>query len=451
MTGLKRTFANMRILLNQVTGGTIKTGTLQDMFETYADYLEMTKGTGVASRAVVLDSGDDFIWPATGILTYGVLKDPAGTTLGATAAELNYLDITTLGTGAASKALVLDTSGNYSMPAAGLINFSGEALVAAGSSSSDAGVISEQMTAVTAADGVKGVALPEAATSSWHLVINTVQNQELLVYPVNAGNDKINFLLEDIAYVIPAAEFRIFFATSGIQWYVGEEKKNEKVVFFDDFLAGAVDARISSTGGAGANTEVATKIANSLSGEITMKSSTVDGNHSQNATMLTLDELNFQADQGGMAVEARVHIDNIVDAAFMLGFTDVISSTVELPVYVLSGDVDSDADNACCIGFDTDATTDEFFQAGVKATADTALVLSGSAPTNGTYVVLRLEVNAAGGIQGYIDGTPIAGGITANAITSGTSVTPYLVVANRGGAARILTVDYFRAEQNRIA
>ena len=49
-------------------------------------------GTGAASKAVVLDTGEDYTWPAAGILTYGVLKDPAGTTLGATVAELNLND-----------------------------------------------------------------------------------------------------------------------------------------------------------------------------------------------------------------------------------------------------------------------------------------------------------------------------------------------------------------------
>lgn len=39
----------------------------------------------------------------------------------ATFAELNYLDITTLGTGAASKAVVLDASGDYTYPATGTI------------------------------------------------------------------------------------------------------------------------------------------------------------------------------------------------------------------------------------------------------------------------------------------------------------------------------------------
>ena len=57
------------------------------------NYLDITTlGTGAASKAVVLDSGEDYTWPATGILTYGVLKDPAATTITATGAEINLLD-----------------------------------------------------------------------------------------------------------------------------------------------------------------------------------------------------------------------------------------------------------------------------------------------------------------------------------------------------------------------
>ena len=53
------------------------------------NYLDIeTLGTGVNTKAVVLDSGDDYTWPATGIFTYAVLND-ATTTLGATALELN--------------------------------------------------------------------------------------------------------------------------------------------------------------------------------------------------------------------------------------------------------------------------------------------------------------------------------------------------------------------------
>jgi hypothetical protein len=67
------------------------------------DYLDITTlGTGAASKAIVLDAGEDFTWPATGVLAYG------GTGITANGAEINYLDLAALGTGAASKAVVLD-------------------------------------------------------------------------------------------------------------------------------------------------------------------------------------------------------------------------------------------------------------------------------------------------------------------------------------------------------
>lgn len=82
------------------------------------NYLDITTlGTGAASKAVVLDSGDDYTWPATGILTYG------GTGITATGAEINYLDIATLGTGAASKAVVLDAGDDYTWPATGILTY----------------------------------------------------------------------------------------------------------------------------------------------------------------------------------------------------------------------------------------------------------------------------------------------------------------------------------------
>src|SRR3990167_2353206 len=58
---------------------------------TELNYLDITTlGTGAASKAVVLDSGEDYIWPATGVLTYG------GTGITSTGAEFNILDGATL-------------------------------------------------------------------------------------------------------------------------------------------------------------------------------------------------------------------------------------------------------------------------------------------------------------------------------------------------------------------
>ena len=223
---------------------------------------------------------------------------------------------------------------------------------------------------------------------------------------------------------------------------------SQKVTFFDDFLAAAIDARISSTAGSGAATEAATKVADSLSGEITLKSSTDDGINSANSTTITLDELNFKANQGGLVLETRLKIDAITVVALFVGFTNAISSTVELPLWKTADNIDSDAADACGIGFDTDGTTDEWFQGGVKATTDTAPTHSGSAPGINTYVTLRVEVSSAGAVTGYINGTAI-GAATANAVTATVALTPMIVVSSRSAAQRIMTIDYIWAQQNR--
>jgi hypothetical protein len=224
---------------------------------------------------------------------------------------------------------------------------------------------------------------------------------------------------------------------------------SQKVTFFDDFLAAAIDGRISSTAGAGTGNAAATTVANGLSGEITIKSASDDGTHAENGTALTLDQLNFMANQGGLALETRIKVDAITAVALFIGFTDAISTTVELPIFKTSGadTIDSDAANACGIAFDTDGTTDQWFIGGVKANTDTDATHSGSAPVADTYVVLRVEVSAAGAVTGYINGTSI--GTVADAVTVTTALTPSIVIANRGANQRTATIDYLWVQQDR--
>jgi autotransporter-associated beta strand protein len=98
------------------------------------NYLDIsTLGTGADSKAVVLSSSGAYAFPASTNITAasgadftfasGTTVDIAGTFeianvgMTASAAELNYLDIGTLGTGADSKAVVLDSGGAYAFPA----------------------------------------------------------------------------------------------------------------------------------------------------------------------------------------------------------------------------------------------------------------------------------------------------------------------------------------------
>ena len=223
---------------------------------------------------------------------------------------------------------------------------------------------------------------------------------------------------------------------------------SQKVRYFDDFLGIAIDARTSSTAGSGTGNAAATIVANSDKGEITMHSASDDGAHGANGSAMSLDVTNFKANMGGLYIEARLKIDDVSEAAVFVGFSDTISTTVELPIFASAGDLDSDAANAAGVGYDVDATTDEWFHGGVKANTDTALTHSGSAPTDDTYVTVRAEIDSSGRVRGFIDGTAIGGWVN-SAVTITTSLTPYIVIANRSANQVIITLDYWDIGCNR--
>ena len=355
-------------------GGISATATAAEL-----NYLDITTlGTGAASKAVVLDAGEDYTWPTAGVLTYG------GTAVTANGAEMNYLDLTTLGTGAASKAVVLDTGEDYTWPTAGVLTYGGTGITSTGAE-------------LNILDGV------------------------------TANTGELNTL-----------------------------DKSVKSVLFDDFHgtwlitdAGPAD-QWSSTAGNGTTPVIATTVTAALNGEVTMKSASDDGANSANNATFTSIGLAYQADQGGLANEVRVKIDDITEAYLFVGFTDVISTTVESPITFTDGTdtLIADAGDACGIVFTGDSTTQEWAQGGVKATAVTAGSFSGTAPVNDTYVVLRVEVSATGGCRGFVNGTAIAAE-TADAITATTAVTPSIVVGNTAAAQTIATIDYIKVEQNR--
>lgn len=146
------------------------------------------------------------------------LLDVRGVFGSISATTLGYLASVTAGTGAASKALVLDSSGHVLMPSGGLFKFSQAALAAAGSTSADAATLTAQFQIVTGADAAKGVALPAAADRLPYFIFNA-GSSVLLVYPVNGGNDNINSIAEDLPYYLPPLTGQWFIAVSATQWW----------------------------------------------------------------------------------------------------------------------------------------------------------------------------------------------------------------------------------------
>lgn len=228
----------------------------------------------------------------------------------------------------------------------------------------------------------------------------------------------------------------------------------DKFVLYDDFFgtwaigdAGPADTW-SSTAGSGTGNAVATTVANSINGEVTLKSASDDGAHSANCSALTGINLGWKANQGGLSMEARLKLSDVSEAVLFVGFTDTISTTVELPIFLATTNIDSDATNACGVGYDVDGTTKQFFHGGVKADTDTTPAYSGSAPVDNTYFVVRVEVSSAGAVQGFINGKAI-GNPVANAVTITTALTPAIVVGNRSANQVTATIDYIWVQQNR--
>lgn len=131
-----------------------------------------TLGTGAASKAVVLDASGDYTFPATGTVVYpssasltlnsGSTFDVAGTfeianvAMTASAAELNYSDVATLGTLAASKAWTSDASLDTVMPTGGLLTVQsgGGVTLNSGSTLISGGVTVNQATLQAQARGI---------------------------------------------------------------------------------------------------------------------------------------------------------------------------------------------------------------------------------------------------------------------------------------------------------
>lgn len=155
--------------------------------------------------------------------------------------------------------------------------------------------------------------------------------------------------------------------------------------------------------------------------------------------------LEWQADQGSLVYETRLHLDSATTTAIVCaGLTDD-SSTVEHPFTVGGGDaVTSTASDAVAFCYDTDADTDEWFALGVAGDTDaTGNGATGTAPTADTYQVLRIEVDAGGAdARFYIDGT-LVGTLTANAVTATTALSPFVSVdSNDTAASQVVDIDY---------
>lgn len=160
--------------------------------------------------------------------------------------------------------------------------------------------------------------------------------------------------------------------------------------------------------------------------------------------------LNWQASNGGLAMQARVKMSRITDAYLFVGFTDVI--TIEAPIICNSAEtITTNATDAVGFVFDTNFTADTFHLCGVATDVDAAIQILTSAPVADDYITLRIDVSATGVATFYINGLGVGTAMT-GAVTAAADLTPVVLASNQDGTSALTCdVDYIHCAMTRAA
>lgn len=221
------------------------------------------------------------------------------------------------------------------------------------------------------------------------------------------------------------------------------------VWWMDDFLGDALDARYDLASGSDAQA-VDPTINAAVGGTARLTTGNSNANVAADASALG-QELTWQADQGGLVMEARLKMDVITNVEVYVGLTDAKpSGTLEMPFTVGSSDaLTSNASDAAGFVFDTGADTDNWFAAGVANDTDAtgAPVDSGTAPTAATYQIFKIRIDASGNADFFLDDTFVTN--LSSAVTAATALTPVVVANSTTTTSRNIDVDYLWLQMDR--
>jgi hypothetical protein len=229
------------------------------------------------------------------------------------------------------------------------------------------------------------------------------------------------------------------------------------VSFIDDFLGGGqalsttiIDGWRSRKGSDGACVDwtITEAVGGTIAGVIGNTTATMA------VSGVQLDRgLDWKANQGHVAVEARVKMSKIANIAVFFGFTDQVAA-LEMPINSAGGShtITTNATDGCGFLFDTsDSGTDQWLLVGVANDTDATVqanintaTSAGAAivPVADTYEVLRVQLATDGSATFYRNGTQV-GTRMAGAVTATVALTPVIAAFNRTtSGAGTITADY---------
>jgi hypothetical protein len=224
-----------------------------------------------------------------------------------------------------------------------------------------------------------------------------------------------------------------------------------KIVLFDDFIGDAIADQWDTQEGTDSATSAPSILAGGIGGVLRL--TTGDAGTGLAADMIQVTQaLQWQASNGGLAMQVRLKLSAITTCYVFVGFTDLAAS-LEAPIEsaASANTLTSNATDAVGFMFDTRMTDDNWWLVGVANDVDATHQDTGVAPVAADYETLRVEVSAGGVATFFRNGLQVGTAMT-GAVTAGTDLTPTLN-ASKTSVAASMTVDfdYVGVEMNRAA
>jgi hypothetical protein len=221
-----------------------------------------------------------------------------------------------------------------------------------------------------------------------------------------------------------------------------------RVSFFDDFTGDVIQDQWNAVEGTDSATSNAAILAGGIGGVLQL--TTGDAGTGLAADMEQLTQaLQWQASNGGLAMQVRMKLSAITTCYVFIGFTDVVTLEAPIESAASANTLTSNATDAVGFMFDSRMTDDTWWLVGVATNVDATHQNTALAPVADTYATFRVEVTAAGVATFFYNGVQVGTAMT-GALTAAADLTPTIAVSKTSVAASMTAeIDYVQVGMNR--
>ena len=221
------------------------------------------------------------------------------------------------------------------------------------------------------------------------------------------------------------------------------------VEFFDDFLGDLIKDEWNYVEGTDSATSSAAILAGGIGGQLRITTGDAGTGLAADMAQLTHDVSQWQASNGGLAIEGRFKLSAISICYCFFGFTDVGMLEAPIESAASANTLTSNATDAVGFMFDTRMTDDNWWLVGVADDVDATHEDTGSAPVADTFATFRVEINSTGVATFYYNGANVGSAMT-GAVTAANDLTPTFAVSKTSVAASMTAeIDYIHVSMNR--